>query len=56
MPVGEGWIIWIGIIHRLRVLSPLDSGKSPCFLSPLEVGKIYILAYLRVANRFQKQT
>ena len=55
MPVGEGWIIWIGTIHWLRVLSPLESGKSLYFLSPLEGGKIRILSYLRVANRFKNK-
>ena len=54
MPVGEGWVIWIGTIHQMFVLSPLDSGKI-MFSKPTRGWQIHVLAYLRVApsNHFQ---
>ena len=55
MPVGEGWVVWIGTIHQMFVLSPLDSGKTIFSKSPLEGGKTCILAYLRVANHLQNE-
>ena len=55
MPVGEGWVIWIGTMHWLFVLSPLDSGNI-MFSKPTRGWQIRILAYLRVAPSHNFQT